>query len=50
MEEKTYQVNFYSFNAIVKATNENEAEERALTDLYQGELQFEVESIKEIEE
>jgi len=49
-EEKTYQVNFYSFNSIVKADSEEEAEKQALTQLYDGELSIEIESIKEIEE
>lgn len=47
---KTYQVDFYSFNAIVEAENEEEAEKEAFNLLYQGILNIEVSDIKETEE
>lgn len=47
---KSYEVSFYSFNAIVEAENENDAEVKAWEQLHDGYLNIEVEEVKEIEE
>lgn len=46
---KEYQVNFYPIKAIVEAENEEEAEKEAITRLYNGEMEYEVEEIVKIE-
>lgn len=47
---KTYEVKFFPLIVLVKAENKEEAKETAIDEIISGELQYEVEEIKETKE